>query len=75
LVTAVSGGALDYLFSVLELDPFDDLGELLRPVEAALLLAGRLAELQEHYPGNPQMVAPRLAKNVSTKRFPRRIRP
>jgi len=40
VVTAVSGGALDYLFSILELDPFDDLGELVRPVEAALLLAG-----------------------------------
>ncbi len=43
LVTGISGGALDQLFSVLEFDTSDDLDELVRAIQASPLLASRLA--------------------------------
>ena len=40
LVTGISGGALDQLFSVFEFDAVDDLGEAFGTVEAALFPGG-----------------------------------
>jgi hypothetical protein len=36
------------LFSVLEFDAFDDLGELVRAIQASPILSRRLAQLEDH---------------------------
>ena len=47
LLAATVGGAFDQLFSVLEFDALDDLGEAVRSVETPPLLGCRLAQLAD----------------------------
>ena len=48
LVTRVSGCAFHYLFSALKFDASNDLGELVRAIQTAPCLAGRLAQFEDH---------------------------
>jgi hypothetical protein len=48
LVTQVSGGAFGQLFSILEFDALNDLGDLVRTIRGSPLLVGGLAQLEDH---------------------------
>ncbi len=47
MVTRVSG-AFGWLFSILEFDASNDLGDLVQAIQALPLLAGRLAQFEDY---------------------------
>ncbi len=51
LVPRVSGSTFGYLFSVLEFDSSNDLGDLVRAIQASPPLASRLTQLEDHGKG------------------------
>ncbi len=48
LVTVFLGGTFGCHFSVLEFVPLHDVGDLVRSIQAAAFLAGRLTQLEDH---------------------------